>query len=353
MATIPASVLGFPKVNGGLSVQGFMTGIGFPLEHRGKVRDTYGVPKSNDQMAVVASDRISIFDFVLPALVPSKGEVLTALTHFWITQILKPYATHLRQMPGSNFNFAIRFAELWPGFPATRTLVVERLHMQTYELIFRRHLGGSVWGDYQRTGFVSGLRMPEGLQKWQQLEEAIFTPSTKAEVGHDVNIDGMAYAEHMGSTGANAVEMLRSAYSLAYNIARERGVLILDTKFEVGQPLQGSQTNVIGDEVLTPDSSRFTTEEDFGRAMAENRDPVFYDKEPVRNWGRTVETPFGVIGINNLKPENPDHVDFVGQLQVPSEVVADCSQRYQTIFHMLTGQPLRRYQREHMGVVAA
>ncbi|MEN9327680.1 MAG: Phosphoribosylaminoimidazole-succinocarboxamide synthase [Candidatus Parcubacteria bacterium] len=322
---------------------------GFKLIHQGKVRDTYVNVNHPDRLLVIATDRISIFDFVLPTLIRGKGEVLTALSHFWLTVILSQWPNHLiPSVLAPRFNAAYDLAEDFnfrgSEFPLTRSLVVKRQNMQPFELIFRRHLGGSVWNTYQNTGAIGGHTLPAGLARWARLDQPLFTPSTKEEVGHDLNITADQYLAAMGSEGQAAHHALLHAYNKAYDYAYERGILILDTKFEVGSPF------VFADEVLTPDSSRFTTVEEYAKAIAGGHDPVFYDKEPVRIWGRSVETPFGVTGINNLNPANPDHVAFVHSLEVPSHIEYDTTKRYWKIFYMLTGEDIDDYHRRAMGL---
>lgn len=350
MATLPSRVLDYPKIKvdgSEESLPGYLSP--YRLLNRGKVRDTFDLPYQPDKLLVVASDRLSIFDFVLPALVPRKGAVLTALTHFWLTKVLIGPTNHLVPSQfNSRYNAAYdEMVDRGPEFPLERSLVVRKVQIQPYEMIFRHHLGGSVWKQYQKDGTVGGHQLPAGLTRWQRLDTPIFTPSTKEESGHDVNITAASYLEVMGELGGETVENLRRVYMQAYAWALERGIVILDTKFEVGNPY------IIADEVLTPDSSRFTTVEDYEAAVAEGRDPVFYDKELVRQWGRTVPTPFGVTGINNLDPENPDHLAFVhNEVEVPEDVIAETADRYQQIFEMLARQPLATYQRNEMGVEA-
>ncbi len=330
MVHIPASAaIGPLNAEGTMSMRDEFEASGYKLTHQGKVRDTYRHPDFSDQLFVVATDRLSIFDFVLPALVMHKGAVLTALTHFWLTTVLAGYDHHLvRPMYGIGNN---------------RTLIVRRLLMQDFELIFRHHIGGSVWKEYEQKGTIAGERMPAGLTKWQKLDSPAFTPSTKAKTGHDENITVFDYVRNSPPGIQSSVHRLRSAYGLAYQHALERGILILDTK------LEANHDGVIGDETFTPDSSRFTTVADYEKAIKAGRDPIFYDKEPVRVWGRSVETPFGVSGINNLDPENPDHLDFVAStLVVPEDVLSETTDRYLRIFELLTGTNLRQYQAEWM-----
>ncbi len=197
MPHIPANVQNLKRssMRGGGTLEERFFSKGILLIHRGKVRDTYMDPNRLDKLIVVATDRVSIFDFVLPVTIDKKGEVLTALTHFWMTSILSEYPNHLvRSALRPRLN-AVNDLEyrLQMSIPRERILVVEKLDMIPYELIFRAHLGGSVWKQYEKTGKVSGLEMPPGLHRWEKLRLLIFTPSTKAEEGHDVNISAADY----------------------------------------------------------------------------------------------------------------------------------------------------------------
>ncbi len=295
---------------------------GLVLLHRGKVRDTYQHPFNSSWLVVVATDRLSVFDLVLPALIPYKGEVLTAMTLFWLTKVLVDFPHHLEPSEKDHSLNAVHdLKDMLPRLPLKRCLVVRKETIQEYELIFRHHIGGSVYKTYLETGTAGGHKLPSGLPKWSVLEDPLFTPSTKAEIGHDVNITAVEYFADMGKAGEDAVAMFSRAYKRAYAYARERGIIILDTKFEGG--------SVIADEVLTPDSSRFTTVDDWQQAVIEDRDPIFYDKEPVRQWGKTVETPWGT-GLHNksLDPQDPEHTKFVASLHVPSRVVDAATKRY-------------------------
>lgn len=303
---------------------------GFVLVNQGKVRDTIGLDRASSMLQVVATNRISIFDFVLPALVDRKGEVLAALTHFWLTRVLADFPNHL--LPAVDYkNEALPY----------NVLRVRRVSIDSWEMIFRGHIGGSAWDQYQKTGMVAGHKLPPGLQKWQRLLGPIFTPSTKETEGHDRNVTVEEYRAAMGTRGDQMIRLFGDAYSIAYNYAAERGILILDTKFEGGQ-------GIIADEVLTPDSSRFTTVEDFEKAMRDHRDPVFWDKELVRNWGRTVITPRGTKGINTLDPLDEGDLAFVTSLEIPPEIIAETTRRYLAIFSMLTGMSLDEYQQKEM-----
>lgn len=311
------------------------------LISQGKVRDIYQHPMDDGCLLLVATNRISIFDFVLPALVAFKGSVLTALTHFWLTGPLKDFPHHLVLLDGGK-NAALELKKDHPDLPLANCMVVRKVEIPPFEMVFRHHLGGSVYKNYLESGIVCGQELPPGIQKWAYLEEPLFTPATKSEEGHDITVDVNLFYRQMGENGRESMEMFRETYKIAYAFARERGILILDTKFE------GLDT--IADEVLTPDSSRFTTVEDWRKAMKEGKDPVFYDKELVRVWGRTVNTPWDV-GIDKLNPKDPEHVEFVHSLEVPEVVVKKTSKRYLQIIKMLTGMSLLQYQRR-MGVHA-
>lgn len=323
------------------------------LIHQGKVRDTYVYPEDTNVLISLASDRISIFDFVLPVLVPRKGEVLTALTHFWLTDVLKGLPNHLNQVfdasDPTNVIFDIQRDII--DIPLIRTLAIDKLEIIPFELIFRGHLGGSVWKSYEKTGIVAGLELPVGLTKWQKLDTPLFTPSTKSDTGHDVNIKQRDFYLEGGSLKLKAVALAHEAYTKAYEYALKRGIVILDTKFEVG--VKDGEC-FLADEVLTPDSSRFTTIQELNTALQEKKDPPFHDKEPVRAWGRTIDTPFlddsnrEIVGINGLDPENPQHVDFVHGLTVPQQVVKLCTDRYLDIFQKLTNIDLGTYQLKYL-----
>lgn len=312
------------------------------LIHQGKARDIYQLDAKT--LLMVATDRISIFDFVLPALVPQKGDVLTALTHFWLKRVLlNIIPNHLvdcNQYPSRNLAFVLH--KFFPEIQPRRSLAVCKTNIMPFEMIFRHHLGGSVYKNYQKTN----------VPKWTRLAMPLFTPSTKAESGHDINIPAIEFYQQTGEAGRRAVDMLRAAYRKTYDYAEQRGILILDTKFEYGLDKHGNL--LVCDEALTPDSSRFTTVEDWETAMKEGREPIFYDKEPVRQWGKTIETTFTdgggekVVGINNLDPANLDHVDFVHSLEVPQHITTETTKRYKQIFKMLTKMELEEYQEKYL-----
>lgn len=326
----------------------YLIGHGFELVGRGKVRDTW--KREEGRLLVIATDRISIFDFVLNALIPKKGEVLTAMTHFWLTEVLADFPNHLiqdRVFP--NFNAALELADEMPELPVARCLVVEDLSgkLDSSELIFRAHLGGSVWSDYEETGIVAGQKMPEGLIKWGKLPEPIFTPSTKETEGHDINKSADYYYSQYGFNGRHFVNQLLDFYKRAYDYAEKKGILILDTKFE-----GSSSLGILADEVLTPDSSRFCEGSNWQQAMEDKKEPSFLDKQVIREWGAKIETPFGITGLKNLKDTtNPEYLKFVHGLKVPPEIIKSVSDRYFEIFLRLTGMTLSNYQSKNMGIL--
>jgi phosphoribosylaminoimidazole-succinocarboxamide synthase len=233
----------------------------------GKVRDIYAV--GEDRLLLVASDRISTYDVVHPTPIPDKGKLLTGLTAFWLDRTGEVCPNHL-----------ISFTEVPQEFRG-RAMLVERLDMVPVECVVRGYLTGSGWKDYQSTGAVCGIELPEGLRESEQLPEPIFTPATKAEVGdHDENVDFDRAAEIVGDR--RLLEELRrlsiKIYELGAAHARERGIILADTKFEFGRRQDG--TIVLGDEVMTPDSSRFWPADGY----EPGRGQPSFDKQYVRDW---------------------------------------------------------------------
>jgi phosphoribosylaminoimidazole-succinocarboxamide synthase len=233
----------------------------------GKVRDIYAV--GEDRLLLVASDRISTYDVVHPTPIPDKGKVLTGLTAFW-----------LERTEGICENHLISLTDV-PDDMAGRAMLVERLEMVPVECVVRGYITGSGWKDYLATGSVCGIRLPEGLAESEQLPEPIFTPATKAELGdHDENVDFERAAEIVGDRPL--LEELRrlsiALYELGAAHARERGIILADTKFEFGRRPDG--TIVLGDEAMTPDSSRFWPADGY----EPGRGQPSFDKQYVRDW---------------------------------------------------------------------
>ena len=270
---------------------------GLPLRHRGKVRDVFDIPRERlpagtppgDYLLIVATDRLSAFDVVLPDPIPGKGEMLCQVSNFWFGKTEHLMPNHLT---------GIDVASVLPegvdaALYAKRAVVTKKLKPVPVEAIARGYLIGSGWKDYQRTGKVSGIVLPDGLQQAQQLPEPIFTPSTKAAVGdHDENIDFDAMVK---AVGAELAEKVRDAtlriYKFAAEYAAERGILLADTKFEFGTDADGRL--YIMDEMLTPDSSRYWPADEYQIGTS----PPSYDKQFVRDyletldWGKTAPGP--------------------------------------------------------------
>ncbi len=279
-----------------------------PLIASGKVREMYAFgPAHPDRLLMVASDRISTYDAVHPTPIPDKGKVLTGLSVFWFERTKEIVANHL-----------ISATEGVPEEARGRALVVRKLQMLPVECVVRGYITGSGWKDYQATGAVSGIALPAGLRESERLPEPIFTPSTKAEVGHDEAIDFERAAELVGDRALmeRVREVSLALYSFAAEHARTRGVILADTKFELGLDDDGEL--VVGDEVLTPDSSRYWPTEDFevGRGQ-----PSF-DKQYVRDWA---------AGSGwDKRPPAP---------AIPEDVVQGTSARYIEAYERITGEP--------------
>ena len=239
---------------------------------RGKVRDVYDL---GDKLLIVASDRISAFDWILPTPIPDKGRILTALSMFWFRSLgIKNHvlATELKDYPA-----AFQLDEL-----AGRSMLVRKCEVVPFECVVRGYLAGSGWKDYQRTGAVCGVKLPAGLRESEKLPEPIFTPATKAETGHDENVSFEEMAKAVGvATATELKNRSLDVYNRAAELARAKGVIIADTKFEWGRLPDGEL--ILIDEVLTPDSSRFWP----GDGYAPGRGQASYDKQFVRDWLET------------------------------------------------------------------
>ncbi|HET8672767.1 MAG TPA: phosphoribosylaminoimidazolesuccinocarboxamide synthase [Thermoleophilaceae bacterium] len=277
---------------------------GHDLLAQGKVREMYDA--GPDRLLMVASDRISTYDVVHPNPIPDKGKVLTGLSVFWFERTKDICANHL-----------VSFTDV-PQEVRGRALLVERLEMIPIECVVRGYITGSGWKDYQRSGAVCGIELPAGLQESQQLPEPIFTPSTKADVGHDENIDFDRAAEILGDRGL--LEELRrltlAVYTSAAEHARERGIILADTKFEFGRRADG--TIVLGDEVLTPDSSRFWPAEGYEPGHGQ---PSF-DKQYVRDWASG-------SGWDKTPPAP----------ELPNDIVTRTRELYIDAYARITGEP--------------
>ena len=275
---------------------------------QGKVRDVYDL---GDRLVIVATDRISAFDWVLPTPIPDKGRVLTALTLFWLRWLNVP--NHLLSASQADFPPEFRAPEF-----AGRTMLVRKTNVVPIECVVRGYLAGSGWKDYRRTGTVCGVKLPAQMQECQQLPEPIFTPSTKAESGHDENISFDRMAADVGEATANELRTKSLAvYRRAAEYARERGVIIADTKFEWGRLPTGEL--ILIDEVLTPDSSRFWP----GDSYAPGKSQPSFDKQFVRDW-----LELTVWDKNSPPPE------------LPADIVDKTRQKYLEAVERVTGAPL-------------
>jgi phosphoribosylaminoimidazole-succinocarboxamide synthase len=262
----------------------------------GKVREIYEL--DDERLLLVASDRISTFDIILPTEIPDKGRVLTGLSGFWFARTRDVVPNHLLALRADG-----------------RSTDARRLRMLPIECVVRGYITGSGWKDYLATGATSGHVLPEGLRESEQLPEPIFTPATKAQTGHDENIDRSRAAELVGAERLAEVERVAiELYRFASEHARERGVIIADTKFEFG--LDENDRLVLGDEALTPDSSRFWPVDEFESGRAQ---PSF-DKQYVRDYCES-------LGWDKTAP-GPE---------LPDEVVTGTRARYVEAFERLTG----------------
>ncbi|WP_243059651.1 phosphoribosylaminoimidazolesuccinocarboxamide synthase [Nocardioides sp. SR21] len=274
--------------------------------HSGKVRDLYELPSG--ELLMVASDRISVFDFVLDTTIPDKGEILTRMSLWWFDQLADLVPNHV-------------ISTDVPDAVKGRAVVCERLAMYPVECVARGYLTGSGLLDYRASGEVCGIALPAGLEDGSRLPEAIFTPATKAELGdHDENVSYDAVVTTIGAERAAELRALTLAvYSRAESVARERGIVLADTKLEFGARPDG--TTVLGDEVLTPDSSRFWPAAEW----QPGRTQPSYDKQIVRNWALSPES-----GWDKASGEAPP--------PVPAEVVERTRSRYIEAYELLTGE---------------
>jgi phosphoribosylaminoimidazole-succinocarboxamide synthase len=281
-----------------------------PLIASGKVREIYEL---GDALLLVASDRISTYDVVHPTPIPDKGSVLTGLSTFWFERTSEIIPNHL-----------ISVAEGVPEEARGRGMVVKRLNMLPVECVVRGYITGSGWKDYQATGRVSGIELPPGLKESQQLPEPIFTPSTKADVGHDEAIDFEGAVALVGDR--DLAKRLRdtsiAVYEHAAAHARERGVILADTKFEFGLDADGQLT--LGDEAPTPDSSRFWPVDGYEPGHGQ---PSF-DKQFVRDWASSTGW--------DRNPPAP---------AIPADVVARTREKYLEAYELITGEAFDDWRR--------
>jgi phosphoribosylaminoimidazole-succinocarboxamide synthase len=283
--------------------------LSFPVR-RGKVRDVYDL---GQQLLIVATDRISAFDCVMPNGIPDKGKILTAISLFWFEKFAGEFENHLIAADVGDYP-----ASLKPHRDqiAGRSMLVKKASVIPIECVARGYLAGSGWKEYQKSQTVCGIKLPGGLRQCEKLPSPIFTPATKEESGHDINISFEESAERVGqSIMAELRKRTLDLYSRAAEYAGARGVIIADTKFEFGR--MGDGKLILIDEVLTPDSSRFWPASEY----APGRDQASFDKQYVRNY---------LEGLDwNKQPPAP---------ALPEDVVAGTRRRYVEAYKMLTGR---------------
>jgi len=282
------------------------------LFHRGKVRDTYDL---GDRLLMVATDRISAFDVVLPNGIPDKGRVLTQLSTFWFELTGDIVPNHFLRLIDSTEAEDVPFAI--PPELVGRSMLIRKAKRLDVECVARGYLAGSGWVEYRDSGKVCGIPLPSGLRESDELPEPIFTPATKAESGHDINIPFEEVVEMVGARAASVIRARTLAvYGFARDYARQRGIIIADTKLEFGWL---DDELIVIDEVLTPDSSRFWPADGYQPGGAQ---PSF-DKQYVRDW---------LISIGwNREPPPP---------VLPDDVVEGTADKYREAFRRLTGREL-------------
>jgi phosphoribosylaminoimidazole-succinocarboxamide synthase len=284
------------------------TNLPFPVR-RGKVRDVYDL---GDELLIVATDRISAFDCVMPNGIPDKGKILTALSLFWFDKFQADFENHLIAADVAVYPASLRpFAEQIDG----RSMLVKKADVVAIECVARGYLAGSGWKEYEQAQTVCGIKLPAGLRQCDKLPEPIFTPATKEESGHDINISYEEAARRVGEkVAAELREKTLSLYTRAADYAASRGIIIADTKFEFGR-YDGRL--ILVDEVLTPDSSRFWPAEQY----EPGHDQPSFDKQFVRNW--LERQPW------DKTPPAP---------ALPPDVVEGTRQRYLEAYRRITGQ---------------
>ena len=282
--------------------------INLPLIHKGKVRDVYLI--DNNRLLMVASDRLSAFDVVLPDVIPFKGQLLTQISNFWFNKSKDIIANHLTHTPVQE---VITNAD---SDLIGRAVVVKKLKALPVEAIVRGYIIGSGWKDYKNTGQICGIDLPKNLQQAEKLAEPIFTPSSKANVGdHDENISFEQMIEKIGKNLAQQIkEVSLKLYKMAADHAQLNGIIIADTKFEFG--LDDDDNLVLMDEILTPDSSRFWNLAKYKIGTS----PESYDKQFIRDYLETLDWDKTAPG--------PD---------VPQNIIAATANKYQEAYQLITG----------------
>lgn len=276
---------------------------------RGKVRDIYAIDDAH--MLIVTTDRLSAFDVVFAEPIPHKGELLTEISNFWFAKTSHLVTNHLTDLDLSDYISTDDYRLL-----KNRSIIVKRLKTLPVEAIVRGYVIGSGWKDYQASGEICGIKLPQGLQQAARLPEPIFTPSTKAEVGdHDINVNFDDVIARIGNDKANQIrDKSIQLYQLAADYARERGIIIADTKFEFG--VDANDELVLIDEILTPDSSRYWPADEYRVGIS----PPSFDKQFVRDYLETLDW-------DKTPPAPP----------IPADIIARTQQKYQQVRDILLG----------------
>ena len=286
------------------------TSLAYP-KRQGKVRDVYDL---GEQLLIVSTDRISAFDWVLPGGIPGKGVVLTQLSKFWFDKLTVNHHLLSTQLPDM-----LDISDAQRQALQGRVMVTKKAQVIPFECVVRGYLEGSGWREYQQSGEICGIRLPAGLQQCDRLPEPIFTPTTKAEQGHDMNVTFDEMASQLGRELAEQLrELSLAVYLQGAQLAQSRGILIADTKFEWGW--HGNDLLLI-DEVLTPDSSRFWPLEAYNPGTSQ----ASFDKQFVREWLMS-------SSWDRNSPPPP----------LPAEVIAGTQRKYLEVYERLTGQPLSK-----------
>lgn len=278
---------------------------------KGKVRDIYAV---NENLLIVATDRISCFDIVLPTPIPDKGKILTQISLFWFFYLKKIIDNHLisseiKSLPESMLKYQHDLKN--------RFMLVKKCSVIPFECVVRGYLSGSGWKEYTQTGRICGVELPGGLTESERLEQPIFTPATKAEYGHDENVDFSVMKEEIGKNLAEKIKHISlSLYKRAQRYAEQRGIIVADTKFEFGIL---EDRLILIDEVLTPDSSRFWPKDRY----SPGRNQESFDKQYVRNYLNSLDWP-----KNYPAPE------------LPSDIIRNTRKKYLQALRLLTGKEL-------------
>jgi phosphoribosylaminoimidazole-succinocarboxamide synthase len=282
------------------------------LQTSGKVRDVYQL--DSERLLFVATDRISAFDYILATGIPNKGRVLTQMSLFWFDFLADIVPNHLVTADVTRYPQALqKYSDQLTG----RSMIVQRAQMFPVECVVRGYISGSAWKEYKASGKVCGIELPEGLRESEAFPEPIFTPATKAVTGHDENISFARMCEIVGTEAASHLrDLTLRIYSKAAAYARQRGIIIADTKFEFGRTARGI---TLADEVLTPDSSRFWPADKYAPGRAQES----YDKQYVRDYLEQIRW--------NKQPPTPG---------LPAEVAAHTSEKYLEAYFQLTGRKL-------------